>query len=110
MNFTVARTIGYSILVVFVSFINTTWLNDSQQSFLALFILGSFVGELGIPALLPKMVEKENQLINQFIGDSVWRRASIIVIVLLLAVAGVIMTANASYLETNPVPAKCKFK
>jgi len=98
MNLTIARTIGYTLLLVVVNFVNAAWLHDTEQGFITLFILGSVVGEMGIPAVLPKMVEKEKEIITRFTGPpphSNWRRIAIVIILVSMAIAGTFLTANA---------------
>lgn len=103
MNFTIARTIGYSALLILVNFVNQFW-GGGQQSLLALFFLGSFVAEIGIPAIIPKVVEVERRL---FFGGTatipktdIWRRVGLICVAISIFAMGLIMSANA--MMVNP--------
>lgn len=108
MNFTIARTIGYSLLLIVVNIVNQ-FLGGGPQSFLGLFFLGSFVAEIGIPAIIPKAIEVERKLFfggtSPVYHESNWRRIGLICVSIGIFLTGLIMTASA--MSINPACA-CK--
>lgn len=93
MNISVARTIVYTILLVAVNFLNIAWFGNSQEGFISLFIIGSIVGEVGMPAFLPSLVKKEQELVS--ILNEKWRRIALATITTLLLIASVVLATNA---------------
>lgn len=105
MNISIARTIGYTVLLVVVNFLNMIWFGDTQEGFISLFIIGSIVGEVGMPAFLPSLVKKEQELVGLL--HEKWRRVALATITTLLLIASVVLATNAFTVHPPDNPKQC---